>query len=82
LGAALVWFCLRKRKNKEAQQNQGCDQSGCYQQYPSDHNLKERYSYIVTSELETGNHGQGRAEVPGSATPAPPAELWQGNYKP
>ncbi|KAF2134080.1 hypothetical protein P153DRAFT_330882 [Dothidotthia symphoricarpi CBS 119687] len=88
LGAALMWFCLRKRKNKKAQQNQGDvghDEDRHYQQYPPGHNPKEGYSQTVTSDSQpwqhqTGNHGQYIAEVPGSTSPKQPAELWQGNY--
>ena len=84
-----MWFCLRKRKTKQAQQNQenvGYDQGGYNQQYPSGQNPKEMYSPTVTNDPQPGQHqtethGQYIAEAPGSKTPAQPAELWQGNYR-
>ncbi|OAL55040.1 hypothetical protein IQ07DRAFT_640490 [Pyrenochaeta sp. DS3sAY3a] len=72
LGAALMWFCLRKRKNKKAQQDQtsaGHHQSG--------HDSKEAQSATVVSD-QTGGHNQYIAEAPADTRPV---ELWHGNYR-
>ncbi|KAF1843086.1 uncharacterized protein K460DRAFT_378311 [Cucurbitaria berberidis CBS 394.84] len=90
LGAALMWVCLRKCKNKKTQQNQGNaehDRGGSRRQYPPGQDPKGMNSQTVTSDSQpwqhqTGNHGRYIAEAPGSTTLTQPAELWQGNYRP
>ncbi|CAO2648859.1 Nn.00g098080.m01.CDS01 [Neocucurbitaria sp. VM-36] len=89
LGAALMWFCLRKHKNKaqQFQANVGQDQGGHYQEYPLHQDPKEMCSQTVKSDSQqwqhqTGNYGQYIVEAPGSTSPnTQPAELWQGNYR-
>ncbi|OAL50084.1 hypothetical protein IQ07DRAFT_510411 [Pyrenochaeta sp. DS3sAY3a] len=73
LGAALMWFCLHRRKSKDGQHNQanpGYAQSGYYTPYPLDQNPKESY-------LQIADQDQCIVEAPGCADPV---ELWQGNY--
>jgi hypothetical protein len=88
LGAVLMWFCLRKRKNEKAQQTQGqeYDQVGYHQQHPAGQDPKEGYHETVANhpqqwQHQAGNHDQYIVEAPGSTIPKEPAELWQGNYK-
>jgi hypothetical protein len=85
LGAALMWFCLRRRKCKEEQQNQanpGDARGGYHGQYLLDQNPTESYVQIVKIEsqlwqLQIAGQDQGIVEAPGCADPV---ELWQGNY--
>jgi hypothetical protein len=87
MGAALMWFCLRKRKNKKAQQGQAVEyvQGGHLQEYSPGQSSKQDYSQTTTSspqpwQHQTGNH-EYLVEAPGNTTPKEPAELWQGNYR-
>jgi hypothetical protein len=83
-----MWFCLRKRKNKKAQQNagnMGYDEGGHYHEFQADQEPKEMYAHTVASEApswqhQTGNHDQHIAEAPDTTSAAKPAELWHGNY--
>jgi hypothetical protein len=83
-----MWFCLRKRKNKKAQQIQASeyDKSGYHQQHLPGQDPKEGYTQTVTNHTqqwpyEMENHDQNIVEAPGSTTHKEPAELWQGNYR-
>ncbi|KAF1932998.1 uncharacterized protein M421DRAFT_416596 [Didymella exigua CBS 183.55] len=87
LGAALMWYCLRRRKEDNAQQIQGNtkrNQRGCNSQYTSTENAKNMYSQTIASARHPWQqevHSQYVAEAPAHSIPAPPAELWQGNYR-
>ncbi|KAF3003503.1 hypothetical protein E8E13_004725 [Curvularia kusanoi] len=90
LGAVLMWFCLRKRKNQKAQKRQeaamnphnGWDQ---HQQYSDGQAPVEKYSNTVESDRKPWQHQmdsqQYVAEAPDRASPTQPAELWHGNYR-
>jgi hypothetical protein len=82
MGAALMWFCLRKSKNEKAQRQQG---SSASDQSMHHQDPKAGYSQTMTSDTQPwqqGRHDQYIAEAPGSIdqTPRQPAELWHGNY--
>jgi hypothetical protein len=86
LGAALMWFLLKKRRAKQSQPGPGYDQSV----YPPGQAPAEKYAQAGTYapvspqpgeqwQHQPGSYGQYPVEAPGS-TPVPPAELSQGNY--
>jgi hypothetical protein len=86
---AIVWYCLRTRKNKKTGQNRGTadqDQGGGYQYNSPEHIPKASHPQMAMSspqswQQQTGYQNEYMIEAPGSTTTRP-AELWQGNYKP
>ena len=87
LGAALMWFCLRKRKKAQRnEENIGYGQNSHQQQYTSEQDVKEIYSHTPKNETQSWQHqrevhGQSIAEAPENTSPTQPAELWHGNYR-
>ncbi|KAF2014137.1 hypothetical protein BU24DRAFT_481557 [Aaosphaeria arxii CBS 175.79] len=89
LGAAFMWYCLHKRKNKKIQQNGGRvahSQAGSYQQYPlhqnaMDQNSQSEMNSFQSMQHQSGNQSQYIVETPGATSPSSTAELSQGNYR-
>lgn len=89
LGAVLMWYCLRRRRESKAQheqQNMGFGQVYRSQQELPSQIALEKYTHTVKMnshpwQQQTGHQDYSLAEAPGHSTPAEPAELWNGNYR-
>ena len=83
-----MWFCLRKRRNRKAQQEMEVsmnNQGGWNQQFSDGQAPVEKYSHTVKSDSQCnqqmGSHEQHIAEAPDRTSLTQPAELWHGNYR-
>jgi hypothetical protein len=74
MGAELMWFCLHKRKNKKARQDQAVEyvQGGHRQEYTPGQSSKQDYSQTTTSSPQPWQHQTGNykylAEALGNTT--------------
>lgn len=81
-----MWYCLRKRKNQKQQDyqaNMGHQEGHCAQDSPAQ-DVKQIYTPTVENIAQPWRdpqHNHHVLEVPGDKSPAPLAELWQGNYR-